>query len=481
MAISPNYAPPVPQIGRSPVADPEAGAFLKVGFGLLLLDTFLNVSRSLEILTLHSGITLPYVATGIHALAFILAFVTGGARRLATNRTGIFLMLFTGWMLACTPFSFWRGGSVQTILYQWMPSLVGFLAIGLLCSVRQCRMFASVLAFSTLTIALASFFLGTNQEGRFAFASGTLGNANDLAMLLLLGAPFFLVPLLDSTDKRMIKYLALPAGLVVIAANFRTGSRAGLLALITMTIVLFFTRSLMGKLKLAGALIALAAVLVVFIPSYSLYRYTTILNESTSAAEANSETYGSSALRRELLYESLMTTLEHPVFGLGPGVFAPAMAKEAALQGKFANWKATHNTYTQVSSEMGIPGLLVYLAAIFCAFLDLLWVRRHSREDASCNALALGALLSMAGLSVSCFFGSNAYAAWVPILLGLSAMLRLNRQRDLEQKMNVRVAPASAQQAPKPMPARPVTQPAQAPAYAYRFLGRPRPVRARKG
>jgi O-antigen ligase len=300
-------------------------------------------------------------------------------------------------------------------------------------------------------------------------------------MLLLLGAPFFLVPLLDSTDKRMIKYLALPAGLVVIAANFRTGSRAGLLALITMTIVLFFTRSLMGKLKLAGALIALAAVLVVFIPSYSLYRYTTILNESTSAAEANSETYGSSALRRELLYESLMTTLEHPVFGLGPGVFAPAMAKEAALQGKFANWKATHNTYTQVSSEMGIPGLLVYLAAIFCAFLDLLWVRRHSREDASCNALALGALLSMAGLSVSCFFGSNAYAAWVPILLGLSAMLRLNRQRDLEQKMNVRVAPASAQQAPKPMPARPVTQPAQAPAYAYRFLGRPRPVRARKG
>src|SRR5579871_1128150 len=482
MAISPNYAQNVWQGGKAPIPaakapalDPEAGAFLKVGFGLLLLDTFLVVSRLLEIITMHSGISFPLVGTAIHVLAFGLAFVTGGARRLATSRTGILLMLFSCWMLACVPFSFWRGGSVLTIVNNWMPSLVGFLAIGLLCTVRQCRKFAWVLALSSLTIALASYFFGAKIEERFAFAAGTLGNANDVAMLLLFGAPFFLVPLLDPTSSRMSKILALPAGLIVIAANFRTGSRAGLLALITMVVVLFFTRSLIGKLKLTAALVALVGVLVAFIPSYSLYRYTTILSGSNSAQEASTETYESSTLRKELLFESLATTLEHPIFGLGPGVFAPAKAKEAELQGKYANWKATHNTYTQVSAEMGIPGLILYLAAIIGAYLNLLWVRRHSREDASLNSLALCALISLVGLSVTCFFGSNAYAAWVPILLGLCAMLRLNLQRNLDQKAHL-VATAPVQQAPTSKPT-PLAKPAQSPVYAYRSMGRPRRVR----
>ena len=391
MAISPSYAPNVLQGGgklalpatKLPAPDPEAGAFLKLGFGLLLLDTFLSVSRSFEILDIRFHVIFPYVATAIHMLAFMLALVTGGVRRIATSRTGIFVILYTGWMLACTPFSAWRGGSVQSILYDWMPSLLGFLTLGLLSSLRQCRKLGAVLACCGLTIAVASFFVGVTMEGRFSFPGGTLGNANDLAMLLLLTAPFFLVPLLDSSSKRVVQFLALPAGLLVVWVSFRTGSRASLLALVIMLVVLFFTRSLIGKLKLAGAMVVLAAILMVFIPSYSIYRYTTIFSESSSAQAATSETLGSSALRKELLYQSLAATLEHPVFGVGPGVFAAAMAKKAEVQGQIANWRVTHNTYTQVSSEMGIPGLIVYLAAIFCAYLDLLWVRRHSRSDPS--------------------------------------------------------------------------------------------------
>ena len=167
----------------------------------------------------------PLVATAIHGLAFGLAFVTGGARRIATSRTGILVLLFTGWMIACTPFSAWRGGSAQTILYNWTPSLVAFLACGLLYSLRQCRRFAGVLAFSGLTIAVASFFFGRTEQ-RFSFGGGTLGNANDLAMILLLGAPFFFVPLLDAGSNMLAKIVALPAALLVIGVSFRTGSRA---------------------------------------------------------------------------------------------------------------------------------------------------------------------------------------------------------------------------------------------------------------
>jgi O-antigen ligase len=487
MATSPTYAQNVWTGGKfslpgtkAPAADPEAGAFLKLGFGLLLLDTFLNVSRSLEIVSLNSSLSFPLVATVIHAIAFGLAFITGGARRIATSRIGLLLLLFTGWMMACAPFSAWRTGSAQTILYNWTPSLAAFLASGLLYSQRQCRRFAAVLALSALGIALASFFLGTTVQGRFAFPGGTLGNANDLAMLLLLGAPFFFVPLLDSSSSRVIQFLALPASLLVIGVSFRTGSRAGLLAVFAIVGVLFLTRSLIGKLKLAGALIALAAGLVAFIPSYSLYRYATIFNDSSTKDARTDETYGSSELRKVLLQESLMTTFEHPLFGVGPGVFAPAAAKEALQQGRNANWRVSHNTYTQVSSEMGIPGLILYLAIFICAYTDLVWVRKHSPKDSSTNAVALCTLLSLAGLNMNFFFGSNAYMAWVPIVLGLAAALRLNVQRDLEASTGVPAttsvkAGASASQKSGSSAQTPAVNPAAD--YHYRFLGRPRKIR----
>jgi O-antigen ligase len=502
MATSPDYTQNVwtarnfvfPR-SDAPATDSGAGAALKIGFGLLLLDTFVTVSRSLEIAAFDFGVSLPLVPTAIHALAFGFAFLAGGARRLATTRTGILLILFTGWMIACTPFSSWRTGSAQTALYYWIPSLMGFLASGLLSSVRQCRKIGSVIAISGLSIAVVSFWVGTYKEQRFSFNSGTLGNANELAMLLLLAAPFFLIPLFDPATKGAIKFLASVSGLLVLAVNFRTGSRAGLVALFAILLALFLAQSLIGKLKLVATAVGLAALLVAFIPSYSLYRYTTIFSEPDSIQDIRSdETYGSTEMRKELLRESMMVTLQNPVFGVGPGVYASAMAKEAERRGKFAHWAVSHNTYTQVSSEMGIPGLIFYLAATMYAYLDLFWVRKHSRHDPSANALALGLLLSLFGLNVNFFFDSNAYLAWLPILLGLSAALRINLQRDLNQRASVATPAAATPRAAAPQMApslgmraipdsaapamlAPVSQPTSTPAPTYRFLGRPPRIR----
>ena len=502
MATSPDYAHNLwtarnfafPGSNAS-ATDPEAGAALKIGFGLLLLDIFVTVSRSLEIVAFDFGLSLPFVATAIHALTFGFAFLTGGARRLATTRTGIFLILFTGWMMACTPFSSWRTGSLQTALYSWMPSLMTFLVSGLLSSVRQCRKIGSVIAISGLTIAVAGFGVGTYKDQRFSFNSGTLGNANELAMLLLLAAPFFLVPLFDPASKGVTKFVAAVSGLLVLTVSFRTGSRGALVALLAIMFTLFLTRSLIGKLKLAATVVALATLLVAFIPSYSLYRYTTIFNEPDSAQEIRTdEAYGSAQERKELLLESLMVTLQHPLFGVGPGVYAPAMAKEAERQGKFAHWAVSHNTYTQVSSEMGIPGLIFYLAATVYAYLDIFWARKHSRNDPSANALALGLLLSLVGLNVNFFFGSNAYVAWLPILIGLSTALRIVLQRDLNHRAGMATPAAvtprtSASQWAPSLGMRAIPDPAvgrmraplppseSAPAQAYRFLGRPPRIR----
>jgi len=254
---------------------------------------------------------------------------------------------------------------------------------------------------------------------------------------------------------------------------------------------LFLTRSLSGKVKLTVVIVSAAAIAVVFIPSYSLYRYTTIFNDSYSEQDTRvDEAYGSSGIRKELLQERLTATLEHPLVGVGPGVYASAMAKQAEREGMPARWRVSHNTYTQVSAEMGIPGLVLYLAAIVSGYLDILWVRKQSRKNGSLDAIAISVFLSMIGLNVNFFFSSNAYMGYLPILLGLSAVLRINVQREIDQKKGIgrgagaiRSSTAAGSIQKSSLPVRvPATSsssqvslhPTLTTGYRYRFLGRPR-------
>ncbi len=70
-----------------------------------------------------------------------------------------------------------------------------------------------------------------------------------------------------------------------------------------------------------------------------------------------------------LLRQSIQMTFEHPIFGVGPGVFAAASWDERKRAGIGAgNAQVTHNTYTQISSETGIPGFFFFIATVFLSF-----------------------------------------------------------------------------------------------------------------
>ena len=53
---------------------------------------------------------------------------------------------------------------------------------------------------------------------------------------------------------------------------------------------------------------------------------------------------------------SIELTIKNPIVGVGPGMFAVAEAEDAQEQNIEEVWHETHNAYTQVSSEIGIPG-----------------------------------------------------------------------------------------------------------------------------
>ena len=105
------------------------------------------------------------------------------------------------------------------------------------------------MAAATALIAGSFYALGTVVDDRLAFASGTLGNANELSMVLLLGAPFFLVPVFSRDSSWFRKLVCLALCGVVLVLVIKSASRSNLLAIISILAQLL-TGRLPVKLKL---------------------------------------------------------------------------------------------------------------------------------------------------------------------------------------------------------------------------------------
>src|SRR6185437_1942298 len=196
------------------------------------------------------------------------------------------------------------------------------------------------------------------------------------------------------------------------------------LALISILVVLFWTRPFAGKIKLALVTIGIVGVFIAATPREALSRYGTLFGDAQTGDEEAASAHESSRARQYLLEQSLKLTMDHPIFGLGPGIFLVGEAELAKEEGQAATWHVSHNSYTQVSSEMGIPGLLLYLIALWATFRNVFWFRAHSRIDptGTASAMGLALLLSLTGLCVNLAFSSNAYLSYLPMLMGLSVV-----------------------------------------------------------
>jgi O-antigen ligase len=77
---------------------------------------------------------------------------------------------------------------------------------------------------------------------------------------------------------------------------------------------------------------------------------------------------------------SIAVSLSHPIVGVGIGQFAVYEAATAASQGLHSSWQGTHNTYTQVSSEAGIPALIVFVCVIIFSLQGCRALSRRARK-----------------------------------------------------------------------------------------------------
>jgi O-antigen ligase len=124
---------------------------------------------------------------------------------------------------------------------------------------------------------------------------------------------------------------------------------------------------------------------------------------------------GSSGARRELLIMSLKLTATHPIFGVGPGQF------QAATH----TWFVTHNTYTQLGSEVGIPGLILFVLILRRVFRNLKDVTKTKRfrSDPQVEIFTRALRASFAGYLLGAFFASYAYELFIYALVAFTGVL----------------------------------------------------------
>jgi O-antigen ligase len=149
---------------------------------------------------------------------------------------------------------------------------------------------------------------------------------------------------------------------------------------------------------------------------------------TSSEATADLASVASQQQRRELFATSLRYTLMHPLLGVGPDQFATAVEQDAARSGQHTPWLGTHNSYTQISSECGIPALIFYAAVIVLCLRSNLRLYLRTRDRPAHRELAALSRCLLAGTcvyAVSAFFFHMAYSADLPMLAGFTVALEL--------------------------------------------------------
>jgi O-antigen ligase len=286
---------------------------------------------------------------------------------------------------------------------------------------------------------------GGANEVRLGLGSGadTLADANFLALYLVVGIPFLIFAM---TLKKGILRVGLFLALIPVLAGFaRTGSRMGLLAFAAGMLLFFIFATAIERMSIIMGGILFVALAITLLPQRITERFTTFFNASSNA---QLEAASSAETRKLLFFRSIQLTFEHPVFGVGPGEFMDAEAEESMAAGKQAMWHYTHNSYTELSSETGFPGLFLFLYAFWRGYRGLTPIRtryRYSRVGRAALFLQIGVLMSCVGA----FFLSIAYSGLLYAILGISAAYQAAVARELKEAETIK-AKALAQEAPEP-------------------------------
>ncbi|PYO43853.1 MAG: hypothetical protein DMD29_01620 [Gemmatimonadetes bacterium] len=291
-----------------------------------------------------------------------------------------------------------------------------------------------MLVYFGATVVYTAVVLSRFQLGADSWRLGRLYNydANDMATLIASTMPIGLYFVL--TRRHLVLRVFAGVGLALLAVGqIRSGSRGGFIALLAVVafVLLSFT-TVPVRARVAGLVVILAVA-----GTTASDRYWTQMQTIVHPDQDYNST--SEAGRLQIWKRGLGYMAERPVFGVGMHNFAVAEGTISPLsrlqeRGVGVLWGAAHNSFIQVGTELGVPGLLLFLGVIASAFRSLRRVARHppgvSAAARDRARLAQSLMAALVGFVVGAFFLSLAFADMLYTLAALGiAVGKITRSR----------------------------------------------------
>jgi hypothetical protein len=409
-----------------------------------LAFVFVRFTSLHEVLSFKLGFN-TYLLYILGILATGALVMGGGIRRTLQWNPSRYWMAFGIWLAIGVPFSFWPGGSLSIVTGYWRTELlVLFVIAGLIVTWDEVWNLLGVLGLAAVTTIMVSKSLDSTIMDRTTLAFGSISDPNDLAAHLVLMMPLLLMVVVTPNRNVVLRFAALSAGMYGLYLVLSTGSRGAMIALVAMLVGVIYMLPARYKVPVGLLMVMTGSGLVAVVPSSVTGRFGTLLGMSDSSDEVRMAE-GSTEGRTYLLQKSLLYTLKHPIFGVGAGEFADYEGAEARESQQRGTWHETHNAYTQVSSEGGLPTLLFLLAALYTTFglLRKTVAKAKVLPDTLTNRriqLAASSLtISLLGFSAAIFFLSLGYRYYMPAFTGLA--IALHRAAQLEWAKRPEVQP----------------------------------------
>ncbi|HEY2846292.1 MAG TPA: O-antigen ligase family protein [Pyrinomonadaceae bacterium] len=396
-----------------------------VTYSLLYIFSVVVLFRPYEILPGFDWLAYSAFYIGIATLAIYFPSqlaTEGNLTKLSTEVKAILAMTAIAFLLI--PISVDPGTAWETFNDPFIKAVAVFVVLVNVVRTRRRLMQMMWLSFG-IGIYLAVCAVDYYMEGKFSVedyrvavtdVKGIFGNPNEMALHFVMMTPITLCLAL-ATKNKVLKVIYLAATALFVAANMVTYSRGGFLGLLAVAATLAWKlgrkhklHTLIGSILVGGVTIAAAPgnyglrMISIFIPSL--------------------DPVGSSDARQELLTRSLLVTARNP-WGIGIGNF-PIVATQN---------HQTHNGFTQVSSELGIAGLVAYMIFMIAPFRRLRAIERRQFDTDDLNwfyFVSIGLQASVIGYWVSSFFASVAYNWFIYYLLAYAVAFR--RIYSLENK-----------------------------------------------
>jgi O-antigen ligase len=321
------------------------------------------------------------------------------------------------------------GSAALNASFRYFQVLLLFLIVFTAVRKREHAVWMTAAFVSGATVAAVFAIIYHPDPGEYdvARASGTVGDPNELAAVLVAGV--ILAGVLVALLKRspLLRLMAAGAAMLCALGLFVTFSRGGLVALGCAMVASLFVAGRWRPMIVT----TMVSVAVLGVAYFALFA-------PQDARDRVTKVDGGTG-RTDIWRIGGRMVSAHPVRGVGSGNFQLTsghylLKKPGAVRYDYFidKPKVAHNMYLHVLAELGVVGLGLFLAMLAFALSCAFRAARQFTEagDRDMELLTRGLILAMIGLLSADFFLSGQFSKQLWLLLGLGpALLAISKTR----------------------------------------------------